>query len=142
MTEKTEFKTKAKEMIKLHEGLAAKPYKCPSGKLTIGFGRNLDDLGISRDEADMLLNNDIERVVKELEWNLYFFEQLPDTWKRVLIDMCFNLGISRLLQFHRMLNAMSDGDAQAVVIEMRDSKWYRQVPNRANTLIRIIEESE
>src|SRR5438876_896932 len=61
-----------------HEGLSLKPYRCPAGKRTIGVGRNLDDRGISEDEAAMLLGNDIRFVWKELSRVLPAFTSLDE----------------------------------------------------------------
>ena len=55
-----------KDFIIKHEGLKLKPYICPAGKITIGVGRNIEDNGISEDEAMYLLNNDIKRCKTEL----------------------------------------------------------------------------
>ena len=49
------------------EGMKLKPYRCPAGKLTIGVGRNLEDKGLSNEEALFLLQNDIIEAVKELK---------------------------------------------------------------------------
>ena len=60
-----------KERIKKSEGLRLKPYKCPAGKTSIGWGRNLEDNGISKEEAEFLLNNDIDWAISECsqhEW--------------------------------------------------------------------------
>ena len=54
------FQDKIIEMLKRHEGLKVFPYHCSQNKLTIGIGRNLDDKGISKDEAYYLLYNDIK----------------------------------------------------------------------------------
>ena len=55
------------ESLKQHEGIALKPYKCTAGKITLGCGRNLDDNGISHEEAMFMLQNDIEKCIKELD---------------------------------------------------------------------------
>ncbi|MBF0453690.1 MAG: lysozyme [Magnetococcales bacterium] len=123
-----------KEQLILHEGLRLKPYHCSANKLTIGVGRNLDDVGITEEEALFLLGNDIARVIPELDRNIPAFTDLDETRKRVLIDMGFNLGISRLLQFRRMLAALEQGDYQNASIEMMDSRWARQVGSRAERL--------
>src|SRR5713101_3726055 len=88
-------RTALKLLLVKHEGLSLKPYRCPAGKLTIGVGRNLDDRGISEDEAAMLLDNDIRFVWKELSRVLPGFTLLDETRQNVLMDMCFNLGTAR-----------------------------------------------
>jgi len=83
---------KIKELLIKHEGLKLKPYICPAGKLTIGVGRNIEDNGISKDEAMYLLENDIKRCEKELREIFNDFDSLPDNIKIALIDMIFNMG--------------------------------------------------
>jgi lysozyme len=84
----------AKAQLVRHEGLRLKPYRCTAGKLTIGVGRNLEDKGISQQEAYELLENDIR------ECEVQLLTEIPDIYlsldinrKVVLINMCFNLGI-------------------------------------------------
>ena len=126
-----------KQLIR-HEDLRLKPYRCSVGKLTIGIGRNLDDVGITEEEAYFLLGNDISRVIAELEQNIPVFSSLDEIRKRVVIDMGFNLGISRLLRFRRMLAALEQGDYQKAAAEMLDSKWARQVGKRATNLNKMM----
>lgn len=118
-----------------HEDLRLKPYRCTSGKLTIGVGRNLDDVGISRREAMFLLEGDIDRVTEDLDERLPWWREMSDTRQLVIADMCFNLGIARLLKFVNTLAAMKRGDYEAAAQGMEDSLWYRQVKGRAVKLV-------
>ena len=127
-------RTALKLLLVKHEGLSLKPYRCPAGKLTIGVGRNLDDRGISEDEAAMLLDNDIRFVSKELSRVLPGFTSLDETRQNVLMDMCFNLGTAGLLKFKAMLAAVGARDFDRAAAEMLNSAWARQVRGRAQTL--------
>lgn len=122
-----------------HEGLRLKPYRCTAGKLTIGVGRNLDDNGINYDEAIHLLGNDIRRVSNELrrrykELTGRTFETLDDVRQEALINMAFNLGMPRLLQFKNMWGALIAGDYSRAADEMLNSHWAEQVGQRAYEL--------
>ena len=132
---------RARELIKRHEGLRLKPYRCPAGKLTIGYGRNLEDVGISEEEAEVLLQNDLRRAVETAARcaaeHGVLFETLPDDAKVVLTDMAFNLGF-RLSGFRRMFAALKRGDYEEAAREMLDSLWARQVGNRARKLAEIM----
>ena len=80
------------EELKRDEGVVLTLYKCSAGKNTIGVGRNVDDRGITEDESDYLLGNDIDLCVDELENNFTWYKNLSDARQRVLVIMCFNLG--------------------------------------------------
>ena len=123
---------RVKEQLIRHEGLRLKPYHCTAGKLTIGVGRNLDDCGISKPEAMVLLDNDILCCETELLEHLpAIYAGLNDTRKAVLVSMCFNLGISGLLGFKNTLAFISDGDFERAANNMLASKWAKQVGLRA-----------
>ena len=126
------------DMLVLHEGKRHHVYECSSGKLTIGVGRNLEDLGLTDGEIDFLLRNDLMRVQGELAMNVPCFLKLSDVRRDVLMDMCFNLGISRLMQFKKMLTALEIGDYIEAAAEMLDSRWARQVGERANRLAKMM----
>lgn len=131
----------AKQMLKEHEGLRLKPYRDTVGKLTIGIGRNLDDVGITEDEAYAMLDNDLVRVLGELN-TLDFWCDLGDVRQAVLVDMCFNLGWGRFTGFRNMLAACRAGDYETAALEMLDSRWHRQVGRRARRLAEMMKTGE
>ena len=107
------------------EGLSLKLYKCPAGKWTIGYGRNLEAKGISRAEACMMLANDLTDAIHQCEKNILYFDALPANVQEVLVDMCFNMGIGNLLLFKKMLTAISKGYYLTASDELMDSKYAR-----------------
>ncbi len=113
------------------EGLRLKPYSCTAGKLTIGVGRNLDDVGITRDEALALLDNDIARVKAETQKAFPWFGGLDDVRRDVVANMVFNLGLSRFSQFHQTIAAIARGDYATAADQMLKSQWAKQVGQRA-----------
>ena len=148
-----------RELIR-DEGLRLKPYRCTAGALTVGVGRNLDAVGLSRDElyalgrsladvrrtgvshdeAMLLLDNDITRCEAALDRLLPWWRGLSDARQRVLMNMCFNLGESRLLGFRNTLPAIRDGKYLTATAGMRKSLWARQVKGRADRLITMMRE--
>lgn len=126
------------EMVKRHEGLRLMPYRCTAGKLTIGYGRNLEDNGISQDEAEMLLTNDLYRTHFYLSRIVPNPRDLGKNRYYALMDMLFNLGTSRFLGFKKMLTAIKGGDFGLAADEMLDSKWARQVGSRAVELAQMM----
>lgn len=119
-----------KAWIKKHEGFKAHPYLDSVGKLTIGWGRNLDDNGITLEEADYLFDNEFHQCFRELSVYPWFVDQ-PKYIKDALMDMCFNLGIKRLLGFKRMIIALAEQNYTKAALEALDSNWARQVGERA-----------
>jgi lysozyme len=133
---------KLREMLALHEGVILKPYLCTAGKTTIGIGRNLDDVGITREEADMMLDHDIDRCIAELDRSVPRWRTHNEVRQNVLIELVFNLGISRFLGFRRMLAALAASDYATAAKEMKDSRWYTQVGKRAVTLCEMMRTGE
>jgi len=88
-----------------HEGLKLLPYECTAGKVTLGVGRNIEDRGISKETAMQMLDEDIELCLNELMERLDYFENLPTEVQETLVNLCFNMGISRLMKFQLMLGA-------------------------------------
>lgn len=125
------------EQLKLHEDFRSKPYKDTTGHLTIGYGRNLDTKGISKDEAEHMLDNDIKDVVKPLE-KYEWYNKLDPIRQKVLIDMGFNLGIPGLLKFKKMIAALKKDDYKKAAGEMANSRWSTQVHSRAYRLIMMM----
>ena len=129
------------EMLKRHEGVKSHVYLCSAGYETIGVGRNISKsgMGMSDDEVDYLLENDIVRVIKELSSEYPWFKDLDDVRKDAMIDISFNLGATRLRGFKRALAAMEVADYKMAAKEFLDSKWSRDVKGRATELCYMIE---
>ena len=128
-----------KDQLIRHEGLRLKPYRCTAGKLTIGIGRNLEDSGISPQEAYAMLDNDIlacESLLKARIPEIY--DPLDDARKSVLINMCFNLGISGLLGFTNTLALIKAANYERAANAMLVSRWAKQVGRRALELSQIM----
>ena len=138
------------------EGLRLRTYRCTAGKLTIGIGRNLDDVGVAGSEArlfgcetpaqalahvkrhgvtkmqaESLFANDIVGCERELDRRLPWWRGLDDVRQRVLLNMCFNLGITRLLGFKNTLRMIERREYEDAAAGMLQSLWARQVGNRA-----------
>ena len=122
------------EELKRDEGVELTVYTDTVGISTIGVGRNLQDVGVSMEEAEFLLSNDIDVAVNELQRTFDWFEGLSGARQRVCINMCFNLGLTRLLGFKKFLVAMEAGEWETAGVEMLDSKWSRQVGARSTRL--------
>tara|TARA_R100001591_G_scaffold118619_1_gene142900 strand:+ start:152 stop:571 length:420 start_codon:yes stop_codon:yes gene_type:complete len=122
------------EQLRLHEGVEHKPYVDTVGKTTIGVGRNLDDVGLTDDEIDYLLDNDIHTVMSELDVWWDGWRELDEVRQRVLADMMFNMGRPTLNKFENFHAALVDGNYEQASVEMLDSRWAEQVGQRAERL--------
>ena len=132
---------KLKLQIIKHEGIRLLPYHDTVNKLTIGVGRNLEDKGISVDEAHYMLDADLIDILTDLE------AHPPDWWwrikdddvrARVMVEMIFNLGRLGLSRFVRTLSLLTDGDFPGAADEMLHSRWAQQVGQRAVTLSKMM----
>lgn len=117
--------------LTIDEGRRALIYLDTEGKWTGGVGRNLVDRPFSDDEIDLMLKNDIAIVEKELDRRLPWWREMTPARQNALANMCFNLGINRLLGFVHALTHMRAGQFDAAAREMLDSKWAKQVGARA-----------
>lgn len=131
-----------RRLLEVHEGRRRYPYLDTVGKLTIGVGFNLDDEGLYEEEIDFILDNRIAKAVEEAERGLPEFKDLSAIRKVVVLDMLFNLGLPRLRGFKRMWAAISRKDYDEAAVEMLDSKWHRQVGQRAKRLAQMMRTDE
>ena len=122
------------------EGYFQFPYLDTVEKTTIGVGRNLTDRGLSDDEIMMLLNNDIDIVEKELAANFSWYPTLPEPQQRALCNMAFNMVLSRLKSFKKMLASLSSGMYVTASLHALDSKWAKQVKTRAERVTSLMKE--
>jgi len=125
--------------LKRHEGVRSHVYLCSAGYETIGVGRNIAEsgLGLSDDEIDYLLENDIRRCKQELI-ALPWFVDLDSVRQDAIVNLCFNLGLTRLMGFKNAMAAMAVGDHAKAGDEFYDSRWAKQVGSRADEVCEMI----
>lgn len=128
------YRDLAKAQLRTDEGLRTKPYRDSVGKLTIGYGRNLDDVGLSHAEAEQLLANDIDKAEADCLRMFANFDALSEGRRAVLVNMMFNLGAPKLAKFKRFRAAVESGDFEKAAAEMLASLWCSQVGERARRL--------
>lgn len=119
------------KLIKKNEGFRAFPYKCSAGKLTIAWGRNIEDRGISTEEAELMLRNDIDRAKADL-YKVFGDNFSVSTLRyNALVDMMYNLGLTRFSTFKKMIGAIKEENWVEAKRECLDSYYAMQVPKRA-----------
>lgn len=134
--------TAIRQNLKAEEGFRPHAYGDHLGYLTIGYGRMVDrrlNGGITREEAEYLLENDIGRVVADLRAALPWVENLPDGVAGALVEMGYQLGVPGLLKFKTMLGHIEAGRFQEAAVAARRSLWARQTPERAGRVAEKIE---
>lgn len=131
-----DFMTDVVNFIKIHEGFRSHIYEDDTGHKTIGFGHNLDSLGIkfsipiSLGDADTVLIQDISRVIAWLSAYPWWLE-LTNNRKKSLIDLGFNVGIGDFHKFMHMISALTIGDYTEAANQMKSSNWFQEVGERA-----------
>lgn len=116
------------------DGVEIKPGKVVSGWVTIGYGRNLIGRGITDAEADYLFENDMNDFIDKVNERWPWIQKLDMPRKWALYNMSFNMGIEGLAQFTQTLDAIKNKQWERAAVEMLDSKWAKQVGQRAKDL--------
>ena len=130
------------ETLKRHEGVKNTLYKCTSDKWTIGVGRNLEDVGLSEEEIDILLQNDITRTEELLDEYMSWWSDLDYIRQDAMINFVFNVGIGTAMKFKKAMTALEQGDYDVAADEMMDSNWSKQVGQRAVEVTEMIRTGE
>lgn len=141
----------ALELVKEAEGFYTGTYLCPAGKITQGYGRNLEvhplteeekeelnnDGSVSKEVAEKWALKELQECEEKLMSNIIYQKQ-TEVRKAVLLDMCFNIGYSGLMKFKKMWFALGDRDYTTASREMKDSSWYIQVGTRGKRNVTIM----
>ncbi len=126
--------------LRRDEGVRLTPYKDTQGITTIGVGRNLEAVGISDQEADLLLSNDIDRAIGDARqvFGDDGFEAFTDVQREVIVNLIFNLGVGTFKKFHKAIAALKAGDMSTAADEILDSRAARQTGERYHRLARAL----
>ena len=135
---------KTTAIIAKHEGLRLKPYRCSANKLSIGYGRNLDDVGISQAEAEAMLTADVTIAYTEAQ-GFDWFAGLNGPRRAAIVNLIFNLGLPRFKKFTNTLMYMEQADYIGAAAEILEgtgaggrSRWYVQVGKRAEEVSEML----
>jgi lysozyme len=125
------------ESIKKHEGFRKRMYKDSVGVPTLGYGFNLETIELPRPVADLWLSFEVDKLEDKLE-QFHWYNNLDPVRQDVILDMAYNLGVDGLLGFKKMIKALENKKYNQAAREMLDSKWAKQVGNRATELAAIM----
>lgn len=136
-----------KPRLRVSEGWRSRPYRDTVGKLTIGYGHNLDAKGISLRAGEVILEDDILDAMDDLDRFLHWWRTLDPARQSVLAEMMFNMGPGGpgkggLLSFVNTLPAIREGRWDEAARGMLASHWARQVKGRAVHLASIMRTGE
>ena len=132
-----------RDLLISDEGIKTKVYYDSRGIATIGVGRNLEDTGITHDEAMYLLENDIKRCIQECTKAFPWFVELCEIRQFVVVSMVFNLGLDGFMDFKKMIKAIEKQDWVEAACQMIDSLWAVQVKaKRATRLANMMKYGE
>jgi lysozyme len=132
--------------LRIDEGVRYSPYNDTRGIMTVGVGHNLQAIPLQADwvyplsdeQVDQLLESDLENVYSSLNASLPWWVDLNDVRQRVVCNLCFNLGINKLLGFKNTLAAMRQGRYADAAAGMLNSAWASQVGQRAVRLANMM----
>ena len=135
---------KLKEELTFDEGCEYKLYNDHLGYKTFGIGHLVTkndleyemEIGeeVSEDRVNECFVKDIEKVIEDCHILYEYFNELPEDAQLIIANMMFNLGRPRLTKFKKMKEAVNEANWIEAAIQMEDSRWYQQVPNRAERL--------
>jgi lysozyme len=120
-----------RELLIKHEGKKRRAYLDTEGNWTVGVGRNLEGVDFSEDEIQLMLNNDMKRVLYACWHEFPWFADLNEDRQNVVANMVFNLGLEGFKKFKKMIAAIQKEDYVEAACQMVDSKWATQVKGRA-----------
>jgi lysozyme len=118
------------------------PYLDSVGKLTVGYGHNLEDTPITKQAAECIMIEDLKAEEALLTRLLPIFHSIQGPRREALLNMAFNLGSHGLIKFRRMWAAIGRHDWESASLEAADSKWAKQVGRRATELVEQIRTGE
>lgn len=124
-----------------------KPYRscvcARKGFLTIGYGRNLDSVGISKLEGEVLLDHDLYAAETQANRAFDWFGSLSELRQRAITELVFNLGLAGFRGFRQTILAIRTGMYRAASERLLDSRWKEQVgPIRSSRIARYLRDGD
>ena len=130
--------SKLLDNIKKSEGFRSTVYKCTEGHDTIGYGFAIKDLVLTEHIATRILNAKLVELKLRVQQKFPFISDLPDEVQNVVIEMCYQMGVSGFSKFKKTISLLESKEFLSASKEMLDSRWAKQTPNRAKKLSDIV----
>ena len=126
------------ESIKTHEGYVGIVYKDSLGIDTIGYGFAIKDLELDEDVCEIILERKLKDLESRIKIKFDWYKYMPQEVKDVVVEMCYQLGVTGVSKFKKTIAYLQNKQWKDASIEMLDSLWAKQTPNRANEMSNII----
>ena len=126
------------KQIKDHEGFKSTVYQCTEGYDTIGYGFAIKDLKLSKEVCDIILAEKLAKLQFDINNKFEWFEDSPEIVRNVVTNMCYQLGLTGFSKFKQTIYYLETEQYEEASIEMLDSLWSRQTPNRSKELSELI----
>ena len=120
--------------IKKHEGFKSTIYQCTEGYDTIGYGFAIKDLYLSKEVCDIILAEKLAKLQFDINNKFEWFEDSPEIVRNVVTNMCYQLGLRGFSKFKQTIYYLETEQYEEASLEMLDSLWAKQTPNRAHEL--------
>ena len=131
------------EDIKMEEGYRSSVYLDTLEKPTIGYGFLIDSLELQEDICQLILMRKLEKLIKTIKFNFKWFDDMPEKVQDVVINICYQLGVSGFSKFKKTIQFMKNKQWDKASVEMLDSKWAKeQTPQRALRLSETVKSVE
>ncbi len=128
------------ESVKKNEGYRSMVYKDSLGIDTIGYGFAIKDLELDEDICEEILVRKLKDLQYSIKKKFHWFEDMPPHIKDVVMEMCYQLGVGGFSKFRKTISYLENKQFKNASVEMLDSLWAKQTPNRAKALSNIVKE--
>ena len=128
------------ERIKHHEGYRSKVYKCTEGYDTIGYGFAIKDLELDEEIAELILIRKLDKLMNRINKTFHWWRTAEEEAKNVVVEMCYQLGVTGFSNFKKTIAYLQNKQFKEASVEMLDSRWAEQTPNRAKELSNRVKE--
>ena len=122
------------DSIKKHEGYVGIVYKDSLGIDTIGYGFAIKDLELDEDVCEIILERKVKDLQDRVDNKFNWYRYMPPEIKDIVLEMCYQMGVYGFSCFKKTIAYLQDNQWEKASVEMLDSRWAQQTPNRAQEM--------
>ena len=128
------------DSIKQHEGYVGIVYKDSLGIDTIGYGFAIKDLELDKDICDIILERKLHALTDRINNKFHWYMYMPPEIQDIVVELCYQMGVYGFSCFKKTIAYLQDKKFKEASVEMLDSRWADQTPNRAKELSNRVRE--